>query len=572
MVGHKRRRQNQHPSSVQGLTVDTSPPASISNLPSSIAPGATNTVTGTGIASAGPATTVQPTTYTVLLSTEVVIAPPVSGASTGVRSTIVSTIPVTDSASYAALTASPTTTSISKSTSSSSTSISAAHATSSASHKSSSGPSTALVVGIVVPVAVILIASFAGFWVFMRRRHRRALNRTSFVMTPKEKIPSTSPSSRSGPSMDGHSAPQKSSAVAATRAVAPSPEKTPPPEYTSPTGDILALAESADYPTKQPRGIPPRSDSAQGSRPSPRPEDRNRNFSSPNPDGRPGTGNSRRPPPNPSLQSRDRSNSIPGDRLGPSPVAGRGPPRPYPKGPGRDDDRHRQLPSPGPYRRAESPYGTSEHIYPPATRPGPRNFSAGPRPVPKEISPTNSTRAGPPAPINPPPVGAFNGAGSISQLSPIVKETPMKFKDPLPPIDTTDRSVSRNPRSPLSGSGQFSDENMRIAQLGTNFTSHSPELSPVNSSIAFPPRGDGATNSQSSHHRPRVSAVSAISVDDLPLRSPTGRHHDDDEDARSDVSSLHELDRSELGKFDFDNWGGDSQRASRADGRVSPIR
>ena len=146
----------------------------------------------------------------------------------------------------------------------------------------------------------------------------------------------------------------------------------------------------------------------------------------------------------------------------------------------------------------------------------------------------------------------------------------MKFKDPIPPIDTTGRSVTKNPRSPLSGSGQFSDENMRIARLGTN--NQSPELSPVNPTITFPPRGEGATNSQNSYHRPRLSAVSAISEDDLPRHSPTGREHNNDEDARSDVSSLHELDRSDLGKFDFDNWGGDSRRASRADGGVSPIR
>ena len=562
MAWLRRRQIPSSPSNTLGLTniiTATSP----TGLPGIINPTLTD-ATGTAILTAAPATT-----YTIYTQTNTEIFP----ASTGGRftSTVTSTVIVTDAASFAALTASRSASSSPSVESSSTTSHAAtATSTSSGSHKSS-GVNTTLIIAIVVPIVLILALSFGLFWFMMRRRHRKALKRASFVLTPKEKLPSTTPSTRSGPSVDGKSSPQKTSAVVVTKSP-PSEKRSPPPEYTSPTAEIIGLTEAED----ERYDMPPRSDAAHGARSTSRPArdprygaDRSRNFTAPKPDSRPGTANSRRPPPNPSIQARERSLSSPGDERPISPYE-RGPPRPYRKGAPRDGRGPRGPPGPdsGPYYRPDI-RGPGPRVGPgPGARPPPTGRSMpGAFPGQASISPSNSTRAAPPAPIIP-PVGVFNQP----QYSPIIKETPKKGGLELQTAGLVDKkanqthdSSSSSARSPAGGTGNFSDENMRIARFGASTMGGSSPSSPANA--GGPRSGAGAGKPA------RVSAVSALSEEGP--SQPTEQMQDEDkgfDDSKSDVSSLHEEERHALGKFDFDGWGGESRRVSMDGKRVSPIR
>ena len=104
---------------------------------------------------------------------------------------------ITDSAEYASLTSAAAASS-STSTRTTASTTSAAATSSAAAQQSSSNLST-LIPAIVVPVAVVLMASLGLFWFIMRRKHKKQVqSQPEFVMTGKgEKLSSRSTSGRS---------------------------------------------------------------------------------------------------------------------------------------------------------------------------------------------------------------------------------------------------------------------------------------------------------------------------------------------------------------------------------------
>ena len=284
---------------------------------------------------------------------------------------------------------------------------------------------------------------------------------------------------------------------------------------------------------------------------------------------RPATAGRPGPPPMARDQGppRHRSNSTPGQRGQPPPP--------------------RSGPSPV-YRTAPSPVLRSGPSPVPRTAPSPV-LRSGPSPVPQRSNPTNpsqpppsafrfrdaspnmnhSNRAQAPSRLAAPPPGAFNGASSISQYSPIVKETPViskvlgPGKRAPPPINTADHQ-GKDTKSPNSGSPPghgLTEENMRIARLANSsrlgYTpaepSPSPKLPPPATRSQLIPRespkehqdrffGGGGSNqpvssntAPSSHYNSKRASVVSDAEDY------------EDIDAKSDVSSLNEFERFDFG-------------------------
>ena len=181
----------------------------------------------------------------------------------------------------------------------------------------------------------------------------------------------------------------------------------------------------------------------------------------------------------------------------------------------------------------------------------------------------HNARAQAPPRLGPPP-GAYNGASSISQYSPIIKPAtlqkgPMPYKrGPPPPLQTSNNSNGQRMKSPLSASPAgtpLTEENLRIARLGNSsrLGRTAPEPSPSSTSPKLPPP---ATRSQLiprdspggipdnfypggflSHSRDVSKTRHA------PDRASIVSDPDEYEDiaAKSDVSSLNEFERFDFG-------------------------
>ncbi|KAK5058731.1 hypothetical protein LTR84_010995 [Exophiala bonariae] len=467
---------------------------------------------------------------------------------------------ITNALEYASLTSAAA----AKSTSARATSQSASKSTSSptataaASSSSSSNLST-LVPAIVVPVVVVLIASLALFWFFMRRRHRRELqSQPEFVMAGKgEKLNSRSSSARSANSSSwpaekrSPEVPQKE-----MQSLAKSPP-TPNSEWKSPKIGI-GISHESFATTGQKSSSQHVAGMVRGE---PRPYQNSNGHSS---GARPATSGRGQPPiATDREQNRNRSNSTPGQRgmppssrSGPSPTPRSGP-SPVPRG----------LPGPNstnPKQGVTSPL-----------------LNGGPIPVTgplrlRDPSPGmgHNTRAQAPTRLEAP--GAYNGNSSISQYSPIVKDTPTSAtpvqsnnnkRGPPPPLKTSNFA---NPRSPATDSPTgLSDENLRIARLATSSRlgysvgepSPSPKLPPPATRSQLIPRespkesherffagsrAHSRENSQEEQHsHKRQSMISdADEYEDI--------------DAKSDISSLNEFER-----FDFTD-GANSRTGSAA--------
>ncbi|KEF63820.1 uncharacterized protein A1O9_01798 [Exophiala aquamarina CBS 119918] len=543
MFGLHRRQNGQNLSDL---------PASIGNptaLPSSIgAPGV-----ATDTAAAGPIVTAEaPTGLTTIVETvTLAITSPTPTTVTTER-----TRTVTDAFEYASLTsaeaASATTTSSSHS-SSISTSTSTSTAAASSSSPSSSNLST-LIPAIVVPVVVVLAASLGLFWFFMRRRHRRELqNQPEFVMAGKgEKLSSRSSSARSAASS---SWPVEKKSPEIAQKEFPSIAKSPPTmkaEFKSPSIGVTRAGTPGDStsPVNQaPLGLGMSGTARGDSRPY-------QNFAGSSSAVRPATAGRGQPPGTSDReQNRNRSSSSPAQRglppssrSGPSPTPRSGP-SPTPRGP-----------------PAPSTINTTLHA---VANPRPN----GPPPPAtsalrlRDPSPgmSHNTRAQAPSRLEAP--GAYNGNSSISQYSPIVKDTPTTStpvsssnkRGPPPPLQTSNfASKSSKSGSPTG----LTEENLRIARFANSSRlgysagepSPSPKLPPPATRSQLIPResakesherffaGSGSDSRTTSQHR-QESTKRASMVSDA--------DEYEDIDAKSDVSSLNEFER-----FDFTDAAG----------------
>lgn len=287
------------------------------------------------------------------------------------------------------------------------------------------------------------------------------------------------------------------------------------------------------------------------------------NFNGPSSGVRPATAGRGQPPMAADRdQNRNRSNSTPGQRgmppssrSGPSPTPRSGP-SPVPRG------------NPGP-RSFTPKQGVTSPLLNGAPRPvtGPLRL--------RDPSPSmgHNSRAQAPSRLEAP--GAYNGNSSISQYSPIVKDTPSSAtpvlnnsnkRGPPPPLKTSNFASSKSPTDSPTG---LSEENLRIARLATSSRlgysagepSPSPKLPPPATRSQLIPResakesherffaGSRAhsreNSQQGQHSNKRESMVS--DADDY-----------EDIDAKSDISSLNEFER-----FDFTD-GANSRTGSAA--------
>ncbi|KIX01393.1 uncharacterized protein Z518_09119 [Rhinocladiella mackenziei CBS 650.93] len=568
---HKREPQRQDGTD----NLPSSIPNPTATLPQSIVP---TDVTADPSATAQIATAQQLSGLTTITDTQTLVE---SITSLNIMSTVTSerVKTITDPAEYSSLTAAAA---LSSSTTAQSTSskISAAATSSAAAQKSSSNLST-LIPAIVVPIAVVLLASLGLFWFFMRRRHKRELERQpEFVMAGKgEKLSSRSNSSRSATS-DTWTAERKSPAVNQTELTSTKSPPTTTSEWPSPQiGVARPLTPQESESAGQHRPFdPPRLGTA-NSEPKPY-----RNFSGPGAGPGPRPATSGRPGPPSSRdqgQHRNRNNSTPGQRGPPSSRSGPSPtPRTTPS------PVLRNGPSPGPPRLGpiKSPQGLPGNPRPNATTPSAAFRLRDPSP-----SMNHNVRAQAPSRLEAPPPGAYNGASSISQYSPIVKETPNIPKgpgakrNPLPPLNTSNMSESR-PKPPNSASPRgniLTEENLRIARLANSsrlgYTpgepSPSPKLPPPATRSQLIPlespkdqqdhffsgSGNGnslpqsrAASSRDDYHG-NAERVSIVSEPD----------EYEDIAAKSDVSSLNEFER-----FDFSTDAG-SRGGSAAGGSLN---
>jgi len=178
----------------------------------------------------------------------------------------------------------------------------------------------------------------------------------------------------------------------------------------------------------------------------------------------------------------------------------------------------------------------------------------------------HNARAQAPARIEAP--GAYNGGSSISQYSPIVKDTPTTAtpvpssnkRGPPPPLETSNFASTKSPKS-TSPTG-LTEENLRIARLATSSRlgyspaepSPSPKLPPPATRSQLIPResakeshdrffaGSGSDSRTASQQQQNsIKRASMVSdADDY-----------EDIDAKSDISSLNEFER-----FDFTDGAG----------------
>ena len=448
-----------------------------------------------------------------------------------------------DPSQYSSLSAARTHTSSTSSSHASSTGSSASSST-----KSSSNLST-IVPAVVVPVAVILVATFVAFWLYMRRRHRRDLkNQPAFIMAAKtEKLTSTTNSVASD--HRDHESPTgpQSAALAFSQSdekplpLTKSQEISPRPPVSS-SGSVpnysrgnFRVARTSNVREEQRPGplLPPiRTDSSS-------PNTRHiANFAtntSPTSNYSPQTSRSA----NPHLGPQTPHNSI---ITGPKHIPGRGPP----PGVGTQNvvsarNRSQSLTSSGgvagsrssPYLNGESRSGQSPSQRPPTA---PTSGFRGTQP--RSFSPIGN-RAPPPAPIRAPAPSSPGAFINQPQYSPIIRDA-QKAKKPnvIVPTDQDTRGMSYgshhspllpSPQSDIRRDHNLTGENLRIARLANS------------SRLGFgspPPDSDN---------------VSEISAPD-----------EVDDDAKSDVSSLNELER-----FDFERDTRAGSRSGSALGSLS---
>ncbi|KAK4940529.1 hypothetical protein LTR10_019403 [Elasticomyces elasticus] len=546
-------------------------PEDISDLPSIIGNptvtldssiGAT-IATATADPTAPIATAAAPSGFTTITETDT-LAQSITGQHTISTTVTTKTRTITDSSEYASITSAAALSSSTTDHATTSTTSSAAATSTAAAAKSSSNLNT-LIPAIVVPIVGILLASLALFWFIMRRRARKELkSQPEFVMAGKgEKLSSRSNSGRSTTSdkweHETKSPNTKESVLPSIQS--PSITKSEwPPSQVGIASPVVPQEKTPAVSSAQSRSGPP----SQGrpyinfNRPQPRPitsgrmgptrdptQDRERGYNNANQKGLP------RPP--------SRSGPGPATRTDPSPIFRSGP-SPVP-----------QRPSP---------------IKPPERRPSvsrPDTESAfrfrGPSP-----SMHHNARAQAPPRLGPPP-GAYNGASSISQYSPIVKATPTVQRGPgpykrgpPPPLQTSNNSYGQRMRSPQSASPAgtpLTEENLRIARLGNSsrLGRTAPEPSPSSTSPKLPPP---ATRSQLiprdspggipdnfypggflSHSR-EVSKT-RHAADRASIVSDPEEY--EDIAAKSDVSSLNEFERFDFGP-EARNRGGSGAAAS----------
>ncbi|EHY59781.1 hypothetical protein HRR83_008318 [Exophiala dermatitidis] len=561
-----------HKRAPQGADGITGLPASIGNptatLPQSIAP---SDIRPNPSSTAEIVTASAPSGLTTITETQTLVQS-VTSLNTLETITTEKVRTITDSSEYASLTSAAAV----SSTSQSSTSNASSSATTSAAAAKSSSNIATLVPAIVVPLVVVLLASLGAFWFFMRRRHRRELaSQPEFVMTGKgEKLSSRSNSGRSTSSELKQTFGKKSPAV--NQKELPPTSSQSPPHATSewPSAHIGVARPLTPRETTPIPYNPPFAESR--SRASPSEPRQYRNFSGPVPtSGKPGP----EPPMRGPGQFRDRSDSLPSVR---------GPP-PLRTGPG---ERPRIAPSPVP-RGGPSP--APPRISPARSPQGlPGNAGAGLAGSAfrfRDPSPTmnHSARAQAPPRLAAPPPGAYNGASSISQYSPIVKDAPNKTKGgpsgkkgPPPAIYTTQLSAGNALQTPSSASPQgnvLTEENVRIARLAnsTHLTSTpaepspSPKLPPPATRSQLIPRYSLKDDKDDASHYSRGTSeqFGAHVQNHTPASAQTFwrsnrtslvSEPDDYEDieAKSDVSSLNEFERFDFGPDIGGSRGGSS--------------
>ncbi len=530
------------------------------SLPASIGPPTasfTQSIGTSGVATVDPSAAIATAQAVSGLTT---ITGPQTLVQSGTTFTTDTTRTITDSVEYASLTSAAAASS--SSTLRTTTSTTSAAATSSAAAKQSKSNLSTLIPAIVVPVAVILLVSLGIFWFFMRRRHRRELkSQPEFVMTGKgEKLSSRSSSGRSA--KPNPPAFEKKSPMIVQKEL---PSAISPPTTTS------------EWPAAQFVGARPTTPQGQDRSNRSLEQQRNLTANSPYRNFRgPGQG-----PPRQGLPSH-----------GPRPAtAGRPGPPPMGRDPGAGRNRSNSTPGqrglPPPSRSGPSPVPRTAPSPVPRSGPSPVPRS-GPSPVPQSLSPKSSNqpppsafrfrdpspnmnlsnRAQAPSRLAAPPPGAYNGASSISQYSPIVKETPaiakvLGEKQVPPPISTVDpREGTKSPGSSSPPGHGLTEENLRIARLANSsrlgYTpaepSPSPKLPPPATRSQLIPRESpkedqdrffgGAGNNQpgqpktgvSSHYNSKRASVVSDAEDY------------EDIDAKSDVSSLNEFERFDFGK------------------------
>ncbi|KIW22751.1 uncharacterized protein PV07_11017 [Cladophialophora immunda] len=534
---HKRESQN----SAFTSSLPSIIPNPTSGLPPSIAPSSVNTDPSV---TASIVTAQAVSGFTTVTETQT-LEQSLTGQGIETTFTTERTRTITDPAEYASLTSAAAAASSTSTTLRSSTTSAAA--TSSAAAQQSSSNLGTLIPAIVVPIAVVLLASLGLFWFFMRRRHRRDLQvEPEFVMTGKgEKLSSRSSSSRSTTSSP-RGLEKKSPAVTQTELPSSTSPPTPMSEWPSvQIGAARPLTPQESKSSGQDRSFDqPRSLTANSPY---------RNMRGPGASARPSTSGRGAQPPSTWEQgsNRNRSNSTPGQR-GQPPTS-------------------RSGPSPIP-RTAPSPVLRSG----PSPVPQRLNPNASPRPGAssafrlRDPSPTMnlSNRAQAPSRLEALSPGAYNGASSISQYSPIVKDTPViakppSSKRPPPPIKTANLGA-KGVKSPTSGSPPghgLTEENLRIARLANSsrlgYTpgepTPSPKLPPPATRSQLIPRESPKENQDrffggSANHQ-AIHLPQRASIHYNPARASIVSDADDYEDieAKSDVSSLNEFERFDFG-------------------------
>lgn len=527
-------RQNTFTGSIAG---DTSTPTRIST-----------SVRSETIGTASITLATAPSAYTTLPVTQVSVVTEADGAIS--TSVFIAASVVTDPTQYSSFSAAAASSSLSK------TQTSTSHASSTTTAASTSGSSSNLstiIPAVVVPVAIILLATFAAFWFYMRRRHRRDLkNQPAFIMAAEtEKLTSTTNSLSSdhqdhGPPTENHlAAPalspitEKPLSSTRTRDISPRPPKSssgPLPNFSR--GNVGSARTSNVREDQRPSPLLPpiRTDSSPNTR-------HIANFAvntSP-------TSNYSHQTANPHLGPQTfHNNSNPASKN----TSGRGPPA----GVGTSShvlarNRSQSLNSragsnqPSPYLNNGNWSGQVGQRPPTAPTSGsrrppqPRDFSPAGQQQLRSFSPIGN-RAAPPAPIK---TAASAGSGAFinqPQYSPIIRDVPKTKRPDVTVPQPQGRDISYGSHhSPLLPSPQsdarrdhnLTAENLRIARLANS------------SRLGF----NSLTRDKDN--------ISEISAPD-----------EAEEDAKSDVSSLNELE-----KFDFERDTRDGGRTGSALGNIA---
>lgn len=389
----------------------------------------------------------------------------VTVTSNGVPITTITSVPriILDPVEYSSVSASEASARSSQTTASASQRESTAAATTSAKASNDGGNLTQLLPAIVVPIVVILVLSFAGFWFFMHRKHKKRLAQEPQFVMAKNVSRETSKSSRSSSTRElvPLSKLEKNIMVTTTEVRAPA-NRPNPPKYSSTDADMA-------------QSIPPdkymNANSRHTSRAIP-------NFSAPRP----------------STSHRNQGSHARGMNTGYNEAVTL--PRKPPMA--------RQALGYAmnePYQGRSSTGSRSHHAQSHARHGAPPSGTNPDGPLRRaDFAPMNSrnlTNSGLSRTDSSTPTGAFNGASSISQYSPIVKATnsldhtiprpnaavqasPFSRPD-HPGIDKMQRATGPA-GSPVEN--VLSAENMRIARLA-NSSRLGSNRSPISDSPSF---------------------------------------------------------------------------------------